>query len=123
MTHKMKVISIRQPWASLIVAGIKDIENRSWVTQYRGKVLVHAAQKVDKKGMELVRKMGLPQAMIESMTNEYVGGIIGEVEIVDCVKHSDSQWFEGPYGFVLKNAKERKFLPMKGKLGIFECEA
>ena len=119
----MKAISIRQPWASLIVAGIKDIENRSWMTSYRGKVLVHAAQKIDKKGIELVRKMGLPQIMIESMTKEYIGGIIGEVEIVDCVKKSDSQWFEGPFGFVLKNAKERKFLPMKGKLGIFECEA
>ena len=46
----MKALSIRQPWASLIVAGIKDIENRSWVTNYRGKLLIHAAQKFDKKG-------------------------------------------------------------------------
>ena len=117
----MKALSIRQPWASLIVAGIKDIENRSWITQYRGLVLIHAAQKIDKKGIEFVRKMGLSQIMIDTMY-EYTGGIIGEAEILDCVKHSDSQWFEGPFGFVLKNAKERKFLPMKGKLGIFDVE-
>ena len=79
--NKMKAISIRQPFASLIVAGVKDIENRSWPTNYRGPVLIHAAQKVDKKGIELVRKMGLPQIMIDTMY-EYCGGIIGEAEIV-----------------------------------------
>ena len=38
----MKAISIKQPWASLIAHGIKDIENRSWRTNYRGRVLIHA---------------------------------------------------------------------------------
>jgi hypothetical protein len=42
----MKALSIRQPWASLIVAGYKDIENRSWRTSYRGPVLIHSAQRV-----------------------------------------------------------------------------
>lgn len=36
----MKAITIRQPWASLIVHGIKDIENRSWQTNFRGRVLI-----------------------------------------------------------------------------------
>lgn len=40
----MKALSIRQPWASLIVMGIKDIENRTWPTRHRGSVLVHAAK-------------------------------------------------------------------------------
>jgi hypothetical protein len=115
----MKAISIRQPWASLIVAGIKDIENRSWITHYRGKVLVHAAQKFDKKGYDQLKKMGVPETIIKAM-GEYAGGIIGEVEIVDCVKKSDSPWFEGPFGFVLTNAKVLKFKPCKGKLGIFD---
>jgi hypothetical protein len=43
----MKIISIRQPWASLIVSGIKDIENRTWPTRYRGPVLIHASQRAD----------------------------------------------------------------------------
>ncbi|MCB2188832.1 MAG: ASCH domain-containing protein [Deltaproteobacteria bacterium] len=42
----MKCLSIRQPWASLIVAGMKDVENRSWATKYRGPVLIHAAATV-----------------------------------------------------------------------------
>jgi hypothetical protein len=43
----MKVISIRQPWASLIVIGAKDVENRTWPTRYRGPVLIHASQRAD----------------------------------------------------------------------------
>lgn len=117
----MKAISIRQPWASLIVAGIKDIENRSWTTAYRGKVLVHASKKIDKKAMKLVAKMGLGPNFIKTM-EQYTGGIIGEIEIVDCVKKSDSQWFEGPFGFVLKNAKPMEFLPLLGQLGLFEVK-
>ena len=115
----MKALSIRQPWASLIVAGIKDIENRSWVTNYSGKLLIHAAQKFDKKGYEQLKKMGVPEIIVKGML-EYSGGILGEVELVDVVKASDSPWVEGPYGFVLKNAKVLKFQPMNGKLGIFE---
>lgn len=41
----MKTITVKQPWASLIVEGIKDIENRTWKTNFRGRVLVHAAAK------------------------------------------------------------------------------
>jgi len=118
----MKAISIRQPWASLIVAGIKDIENRSWQTKYRGKLLIHASQKFDKDGLEMMKKMKIPEIIIETM-RDYRGGIIGEVNLVDCVKKSDSDWFEGPYGFVLENAKVLTFKPCKGKLGIFDFEA
>lgn len=101
------------------MAGIKDIENRSWVTNYRGKVFIHAALKIDKAGMEVMKDMGLEPRHLEALL-KYTGGIIGEVEIVDCVKKSDSQWFEGPYGFVLKNARDLKFTPLKGKLGLFD---
>ena len=112
----MKALSIRQPWASLIVAGVKDIENRSWPTAYRGLILVHAPKKIDERAIKI---MGLPQTMVESIRH-YVGGVIGQVEIVDCVKMSSSSWFEGPYGFVLKNAKELPFKQCPGQLGIFE---
>ena len=43
----MKALSIRQPWAELIVAGLKDIENRTWRTDYRGPVLIHAGMKIE----------------------------------------------------------------------------
>lgn len=47
----MKAISIKQPWASLIAHGIKDIENRSWRTNYRGRVLIHAGASKKKVGV------------------------------------------------------------------------
>jgi hypothetical protein len=43
----MKVLSIRQPWAFLIVNGHKNIENRDWLTAYRGPVLIHAGKQWD----------------------------------------------------------------------------
>jgi hypothetical protein len=117
----MKAISIRQPWAALIVAGIKDIENRSWPTKYRGQLLIHASKKFDKNWSHLSKKFSVPQFILAGIAN-YRGGIIGEIEIVDCVKESNSEWFEGPYGFVLKNPKVLKFFPVNGKLGIFNMD-
>jgi hypothetical protein len=114
----MKALSIQQPWAWLIIKGIKDIENRSWVTRYRGKFLVHASLRFDLAGYNSIKyhnNVNLPE--IESFCK---GGIIGEVEIVDCVSDSLSKWFSGPYGFVLVNPKELPFSKTKGKLGFFE---
>ena len=39
----MKALSIKQPWASLIAHGIKDIENRTWKTNFRGRIYIHAS--------------------------------------------------------------------------------
>ena len=113
----MKAISIRQPWAALIVCGIKDIENRSWPTKYRGKLLIHASKKSDKGGWSLAKKFNVPLSLLNCR-----GTIIGEVEIIDCVKDSKSDWFEGPYGFVLKNAQVLPFRPCNGMLGIFNID-
>lgn len=48
------------------------------------------------------------------------GGIIGVAEIVDCVETSDSPWFFGRYGFVLRNARPVEFFPVKGALQFFD---
>lgn len=117
----MKAISLKQPWAGIVVAGVKDIENRSWSTKYRGKILIHASKKFDKRGLELAKKWNIPQSIITGLST-YLGGIIGEVEIIDCVTESNNKWFEGPYGFVLKNAKVLPFYPCKGRLGIFDID-
>lgn len=121
----MKAISIRQPWAWLIVNGYKDIENRSWRTKYRGPVLIHASQGV--KSIEYVRASnlihhkllghGIPLPPIDQLQT---GGIVGIATITDCVEESDSPWFFGEKGFVLANAKTLPFIPMKGKLSFFE---
>lgn len=116
----MKALSIRQPWAWLIAAGHKDVENRSWPTSFQGEFLIHAAKKFDQEGYEwVVSEMGvsLPKA------SEFErGGIIGEAEIIDCVTRSSSPWFFGPYAFVIRNARLRPFTPCAGKLGFFDVE-
>jgi hypothetical protein len=48
------------------------------------------------------------------------GGVVGSVEIVDCVAASDSPWFVGDYGFVLRNPQVLPFTPFKGALGFFD---
>lgn len=122
-----QVISIRQPWAWLIMNSGKDIENRTWHTNIRGRVLIHAAKGVTKDEWRCawgwVREC-CPEVWekacreIEAGTIER-GGIIGSVEIVDCVKRSGSPWFVGPYGFVLRDPQPLPFQPCRGQLGFF----
>ncbi len=72
----MKVLSIRQPWASLIVNGYKIFEFRSWNTKFRGEFLIHASLTVEKKYMDKFSCYNL----------EYpVGCIIGKAFISDCI--------------------------------------
>lgn len=113
----MKTLSIRQPWAWLIIHGDppKDIENRSWKTGVRGRIGIHAAKKIDRAAYDrLVEKVALPP--IEELKT---GGIIGSVDLVDCVTESDSPWFEGDVGFVLADPEPCRFKPCRGKLGFF----
>ncbi|MGJ3353456.1 ASCH domain-containing protein [Providencia sp. Je.9.19] len=118
----MKAISIRQPWAWLIVNGHKDIENRSWRTKYRGKVLIHASQGV--KTIEYVRASTLANRLgitLPEIDDFDTGGIVGMATITDCVEQSDSPWFFGEKGFVLTDARALDFIQMKGKLSFFEA--
>jgi len=117
----MKALSIKNPWAWLIVNGYKDIENRSWPTQLRGKILIHVGKSIDWEGCVEAGRIVHPMPPPEIFEAD-LGGIIGEVEIVDCVTKSDSPWFSGPYGFVLANAKRLPFMPLRGQLGFFEVE-
>ncbi len=111
-------ISVYQPWADLIVRGIKDIENRSWPTRFRGKILIHAGSNIKWDIVKKYRRtLGLdsfddyePQTM----------AIVGMAEIVDCVTTHRSRFFLGPYGFVLRNAvRFRKPIRYRGRQRIF----
>lgn len=116
----MKAISVRQPWAWLIVNGHKDIENRSWPTHQRGKVLIHAAKSMTRKEYNECRMYSeLCGVMIPPFENLQRGGIVGEATITDCVATSSSPWFFGKYGFVLTEQKPLPFRALKGQLGFF----
>lgn len=121
----MIALSIRQPWAWLILHAGKDIENRSWATKFRGRVLVHAAKGMTQDECERAIdfahygcgiSLDVLRQGIGAMER---GGIVGSVEIVDCVTRSDSPWFMGEHGFVLRDPKPLPFIPCKGKLGFF----
>ena len=113
----MKALSIMQPWAWLIATGHKDIENRSWRTDYRGPVLIHAGKRMDPDFAD-AQDWGWPD--IERPCDFDMGGIVGEAEIVGCITASPSRWFCGPYGFLIRNARPLPFRPCRGQLGFFE---
>lgn len=116
----MKALSIRQPWAWLIVNGHKDIENRQWRTHFRGKIYVHASKGMTRDEYESARDIAEEQGVeLPPFDKLERGGIVGTVEIVDCVDEDPSPWFFGEYGFLLKNPAVLPFRPLSGKLGFF----
>ncbi len=101
----MIALTIKQPWASLIIHHGKDIENRSWPTNVRGRVAIHSSAKFDMReygaAMETISYNGLPNFDLRPVDYP-CGSIIGTVEIIGCCDASESPWFCGEYGFMLK---------------------
>lgn len=126
----LPVISVRQPWAWLIINGGKDIENRNWSTKLRGRVLIHASKGCGRRewleAWDVVRcisREAWAKGIKEIQTGTIErGGIIGSVEIVDCVNRSDSPWFFGQYGFVLRDPQPSPFYRCNGALGFFKLD-
>lgn len=129
-------LSIRQPWAWCILHAGKDIENRSWRTRFRGSIALHAAKGLTKAEFEdclaTVHEItetqpfpafpaGLALPRLEELPR---GGIVGVVDIVDCVSQSKRPWFfgedSGAYGFLLANPRPVEFIPVNGALGMFD---
>ncbi len=127
----MKVITIKQPFASLIAAGIKEYEFRTWKTKYRGKILIHAGKGIDKKAMEKFKCYNL----------EYPSGcIIAKAEITDCIKIDSnaremlnkknklvySNVINHPdwngYSFKLENVQKINPIKINGKLSLWDYE-
>ena len=115
----MLALSIQQPWAYAILKLGKDIENRTWPTKVRGRVLIHAGKRYDTGADLWFRQQGIYIPLGES---SYTGGIIGSVEIIDCVQESDSEWFFGPYGFVLRDPMPLPFQQVTGQLKFFKVD-
>lgn len=121
----MKALSIRQPWAWLIVNGHKDIENRDWATKFRGLVLIHASKGMTRDEYEdckFVTKGLKPALEFPAFEALERGGIVGCAEITNCVTRSASPWFYGRYGFVLRGAEPLTFRAYKGSLGFFDVD-
>ena len=123
----MKVITIKQPWATLIVEGYKRFEFRSWKTNYRGDILIHAGKGIDKEAMERLKKY-LPDEIP-------IGKIIGKATLTDCVPMSKefadmlskenndiytTHSFSRNYGFKLENVEKLdNLIEIRGQLGLW----
>jgi gamma-glutamylcyclotransferase (GGCT)/AIG2-like uncharacterized protein YtfP len=120
----MRALSIRQPWASLILAGLKKIETRSTTTHRRGRVFLHAAATMGPSEREAAIREGLdPDALPR-------GVIVGTVDIVDSVPVteldvSDGERRRGDYrpgrwGWMLTNVRKLATpVPAKGALSFW----
>ena len=118
----MKVLSLKQPYAELILLGKKKIELRKWNTKFRGEFLIHSSLNPDNNSMKRFGFGNLP-----------CGFILGKAELVEVKKYDDekehsldkdkhlanSLW--GNYGFVLESPKRlKKIIPAKGKLNFWD---
>ena len=122
----MKALTIKEPWASLIINGYKNYEFRSWKTNYRGKILIHTSKTMEK--VEGVEKYNL---------NYIKGAIIGEVTITDCIlvdetldkrlrKENNIVYKNnhvGCYAWKIENIKKYdKPIYVNGKLGLWNYQ-
>ena len=126
----MKTLTIKQPWATLIIQGDKRFEFRSWKTSYRGDLLIHAGKGIDKEAMKRLKKY-IPEDMP-------LGKIIGKVKLVDCIKMSPEfkemllkenneiytkSSFQENYGWQVENVEVFNHqIPVKGQLSLWEYE-
>lgn len=124
----MKVLTIKQPWATLIMQGNKRFEFRSWQTNYRGELLIHAGKGIDKEAIKRLEKY-LPKELP-------LGKILGKVTLVNCVKMSPGfkeellkenkdiyaqSSFQENYGWQLENVEVfDKPIETKGHLSLWE---
>lgn len=131
LSLQMKTLSIIEPWASLIKEQVKYIETRSWKTNYRGKIYIHASLKKVSKKDEKINKL---ISLLKDKNFKY-GYIIAEATIVDC-QYMDEKFLEkikenkieylcgeykiGRYAWILEDIKPLQVpIKTKGSLGLW----
>jgi len=121
----MKALSLSQPWAALVVSGIKLIENRTWSSKHRGPLLIHASKTWDEYDANWIieKRPDLKDFVRNGEETRIRGALVGKVKMTDCVTNSTSEWFFGPFGFVfVEPVRFEKPVPYKGQLNIFEVD-
>lgn len=120
-------LSIRQPWTELILQGVKTIEVRTWATQYRGELWLHAGIKPDSNALERFNF---------SAGNLALGALVGRCELCDCVEFTEQTWGrwrpqhlnEGDlkkqqYAWFFGNPIRITPRSLKGRLGLMRIDA
>ncbi|RYF85259.1 MAG: ASCH domain-containing protein [Chitinophagaceae bacterium] len=134
--NEQRALSLLQPWASLVVMGLKRIETRSWQTAYRGPLLIHAS--LGKKGKVLATELPFSK-YITDFDDLPFGAIIGQVQLEDIVpverlfytaeklaaltleEKAFGDYTKGRYAWLLTEAvRFDEMIPVKGGLGIWK---
>ena len=130
MTQTVYALSLKQPWATLLVHGLKQVEVRRWATARRGRILIHAARVSDPRPEAWAK---VPKELREEV--KVVGGIIGQADLTGCKAYRNAEafaaeqplhlneptWFEPPllYGFIFADAVELPFRRYAGWFRFF----
>lgn len=113
----MLALTLIQPWGTLIVHHGKNVENRTWPTRHRGPLLVHAGAKIDPDGYVRASEHGIVLPDPDDLPR---GGIIGIVNVTDCVQDSTSPWaIPGQWHWLLADATALPFDACRGQLGLW----
>jgi hypothetical protein len=141
----MKALTITQPWASLMAAGWKEIETRSWATRYRGELVIHAAKGFPKWARDLCGEPPFAQKLLHRSPDELPLGIgLCVVELIACIstdfleeswdraeevlKHPVSEYerdfgdySSGRFAWITRFIRPlHKQRPVRGALGLWE---
>ncbi len=109
----MKVLSIQQPWAWAILAGVKRVENRTWRTHHRGPLLIHAAKSRARLG-----DFGPGEPSPDTLV---FGAIVGGVLVTDCRDQPDplDRFSSGPFCWLLLDPVAFAPIPCSGRQAIW----
>lgn len=136
----MKAISLLQPYASLIAVGAKKYETRSWKTNYRGLMAIHASKGWNPIQRSLLAKEVFQKSLSslaknqEIITKEHLpfGSIIAYCELIDCIPTTElnpnqianeryfGDFTPGRYAWLLADIRQIESIPAKGKLGLWD---
>jgi hypothetical protein len=129
----LKALSLKQPFAWLIANGYLLVDDRSWGTQYRGPILIHASKGLYEAYYQHIRSN--TDVPIPDRDKLEYGGVVGIANLVLCSKpgqlpagisREQRAHFGGVhqeyYGFLFAQARPLPLMPCAGKLGIFEID-
>lgn len=127
-------LTIQQPWAEFIMAGMKTVENRIWRASHRGVLLIHAGKKFDTEWINRIPSMEAGGAARTYLRNKMIatfggfkwrlGGVVGAVLMVGCDMNHNNSWCEYGCWYHRYRCPERfeKIIRCGGRLKLFQPE-
>ncbi|WP_051864904.1 ASCH domain-containing protein [Streptosporangium roseum] len=128
MAEQLPALTIRQPWAWAITHGTKRIENRTWTTQHRGPLAIHAGTRIDRGALDDMRIRGTAHNLGQARPDYELGAVIAVAQLVhihSCTRGLCSIWSaHGQHHWELTDIRPlAEPVPCKGRLGLWPLPA